>query len=346
MIPRSLFWLAFLCALNFCSAPTMAADPEQEAMAGQQLKPAEVKALEAAVAKQPDDLSARTKILGYYFMRQYSSPAAKAARPPHIFWIIKNQPAAKIAGLPYCNLDPIMDPEAYVQGKKLWLEQTQAQATNPAVLGNAAEYFLIHDHDQAEVLLKQAQTAEPDNPHWSDQLGQLYALASNGGKAAAAKSLSEFERAQAADTDASGRFYRLKDLAKQAFAADDLKKASQYANDLLAAASNQPKGWNYGNAILMGNTVLGRIALRHDQIKLAKEYLLKAGQTPGSPQLNSFGPNMSLAKELAEKGEQHVVIEYFDLCRKFWKMGTAKLDMWTKEVRAGSVPDFGANLVY
>jgi hypothetical protein len=346
MNPRSLIWLALLCALNLCPAQAMAAGTQQEAMAGQRLSAAEAKALESAVAKQPDDLSARTKLLGYYFMRQYSLPAAKAARPPHIFWIIKNQPAAEIAGLPYCNLDPIMDPDAYAQGKKLWLEQTKAQATNPAVLGNAADFFLIHDHDLAEDLLKQAQKAEPENPHWSDQLGNLYALPNDDEKTDAAKSLQEFERAQAADPDASSRFHRLDELAKQAFAAADLKKASLYANELRAAAPQHPKDWNYGNAILMGNTVLGRIALRQGQIKLAKEYLLKAGQTPGSPQLNSFGPNMSLAKELAEKGEKDAVVEYFDLCRKFWRMGTDKLDKWTKEVRAGIMPDFGANLVY
>jgi tetratricopeptide (TPR) repeat protein len=194
--------------------------------------------------------------------------------------------------------------------------------------------------------LKQAQKTEPENPHWSDQLGNLYVLPNDDEKTDAAKSLQEFERAQAADPDASSRFYRLDELAKQAFAAADFKKASLYANELLAAAPQHPKDWNYGNAILTGNTVLGRIALRQGQIKLAKEYLLKAGQTPGSPQLNSFGPNMSLAKELAEKGEKDVVIEYFDLCRKFWSMGTEKLDKWAKEVRVGIMPDFGANLVY
>ena len=71
-----------------------------------------------------------------------------------------------------------------------------------------------------------------------------------------------------------------------------------------------------------------------------------AGQTPGSPQLNSFGPNMSLAKELAEKGETDAVIQYFDQCRKFWRMGADKLDTWTKAVKAGIVPDFGGNLLY
>jgi hypothetical protein len=346
MLPRSFFLLPFLCALNLCPAQTIPADPQREAMAGQRLNAAEVMALEAAVAKQPDDLSPRTKLLGYYFMRQYSSPEAKAARRPHIFWIIKNQPAAMIASLPYCNLDPDIDNDAYAQGKALWLQQTRAQATNTAVLGNAAQFFQLHDRDLAEGLLKQAQKAEPNNPKWSEQLGHLYALPNQDGKADAAKSLQEFERAQAADPDASSRFNRLDKLATQAFEAGDLKQASLYANDLLAAAPEHLKDWNYGNAIHTGNTVLGRIALRQGQIKPAKEYLLKAGQTLGSPQLHSFGPNMSLAKELAEKGETDVVVEYLDLCRKFWSMGDKNLDKWTKEVRAGIAPDFGANLLY
>jgi hypothetical protein len=62
--------------------------------------------------------------------------------------------------------------------------------------------------------------------------------------------------------------------------------------------------------------------------------------------MNSFGPNMSLAKDLLEKGEREVVLEYFELCRKFWKLHTGRLDDWSRDVKAGRIPDFGANLVY
>jgi hypothetical protein len=102
----------------------------------------------------------------------------------------------------------------------------------------------------------------------------------------------------------------------------------------------------YGNAIHDGNSVLGRAALKQGDIKKAARYLLDAGKTQGSPQLNSFGPNMSLAKELLEKGEKNAVLQYFEFCRKFWSMGGEDLDNWTKEVKAGKVPDFGANLSY
>ena len=55
---------------------------------------------------------------------------------------------------------------------------------------------------------------------------------------------------------------------------------------------------------------------------------------------------MSLAKDLLEHGETNVVLEYFELCRKFWEMEGGKLNDWSKDIRAGKVPEFGANLLY
>lgn len=79
---------------------------------------------------------------------------------------------------------------------------------------------------------------------------------------------------------------------------------------------------------------------------MAKTYLMAAGRTPGSPQLNSFGPNMSLAKDLLASGERDAVLDFFMSWRSFWKMGSVTLDNWTGAVKAGEVPNFGANLKY
>ena len=46
---------------------------------------------------------------------------------------------------------------------------------------------------------------------------------------------------------------------------------------------------------------------------LANAYLLAVGRTPGSPQLNSFGPNMALAAELLQKEVRDTVLQYFEL---------------------------------
>lgn len=319
-------------------------DPYQDAMAGGRMNAAQAAKLETALEAKPDDLSSRTKLLGYYFTKGRGPGEALNNRRKHVLWVIKNQPGADLAALPYCGMDGVFDPEGYVEAKKLWLEQTEARPQDPKVLGHAAAFFLISDKDLAEGFLKRAQKAEPDNPTWSDNLGHLYSMADD--KESALKSLAEYEKAQASDREKISRFYRLDNLAKAAVKAEDLEKATRYAKESLDGAEGFPKDWNYGNAIHHGNNVLGLVALKQGNAKLAAEHLLKAGKTPGSPQLDSFGPNMSLAKALLEKGEKDAVLEYLGLCRKFWKMGGDRLDRWTKDVKAGHALDFGGNLSY
>lgn len=142
------------------------------------------------------------------------------------------------------------------------------------------------------------------------------------------------------------RFYELGKLGKNAFNAGKLDEARKHAKELETLTPKFKGNWNYGNAIQDSNIVLGRIALKEGDVDAAKKHLLAAGASPGSPQMDSFGPNMSLAKDLLKKGEKEVVLQYFKLCRKFWKMGHANLDRWSKEVEEGKVPSFGANLIY
>lgn len=147
-----------------------------------------------------------------------------------------------------------------------------------------------------------------------------------------------------AGMDTLHRFYALSDLAVAAFDAGELGKARSYANELLSLASRYAKDWNNGNAIYYGNLVLGRLALRENDTRKAKALLLAAGHTHGSPQLNSFGPNLMLAKELLDKGERDTVLQFFALCKVFWKMDRGLLDQWSATVRGGGMPDFGSHL--
>ncbi|MEO2013312.1 MAG: hypothetical protein ABGZ53_02975 [Fuerstiella sp.] len=101
---------------------------------------------------------------------------------------------------------------------------------------------------------------------------------------------------------------------------------------------------NDGRAVHLGNVVLGRLAVQAGDIAQAKSHLLAAARIQGGPTLNSFGPNMSLALELLEKGEKEVILEYFQLCSKFWK--SEKLKVWTDVVNRGGIPVFGGNLSY
>ncbi|MCC5845588.1 MAG: hypothetical protein JJU05_15170 [Verrucomicrobia bacterium] len=109
---------------------------------------------------------------------------------------------------------------------------------------------------------------------------------------------------------------------------------------------NYKNDWNYGNAVQDANQVLGLIALAEDDVEEAKKRLLASADSEGSPQMNSFGPNMKLAKALLETGERDVVLEYFNRCGIFWKMGEKKLSEWTAAVKNGEIPEFGGNLLY
>jgi tetratricopeptide (TPR) repeat protein len=134
------------------------------------------------------------------------------------------------------------------------------------------------------------------------------------------------------------KFYVLGDLAETYLALGKQDKAVEAANRLLTMAGSMTYDWNYGNAIHQGNLVLGRIALSKGNVNEAKERLLAAGRTKGSPQLNSFGPKWELAQELLNRNERSAVLDYLSLCREFWKGHEETLDSWASAIRAGGNP--------
>lgn len=147
--------------------------------------------------------------------------------------------------------------------------------------------------------------------------------------------------------DADTKFYELTRSTTAAYLKGDGDRAKSLAFELVKEAESWKKDWNYGNALHVGNLVLGLVALDSADLVEAKKRLVAAGRTPGSPQLDTFGPNMLLAERLLAKGETATVLEYFDLCSKFWKSGlNDELPTWVTAVKAGKAPDFGANLKY
>lgn len=142
------------------------------------------------------------------------------------------------------------------------------------------------------------------------------------------------------------RFYALGHAARKALKDGKTTEARALAEELAQAAPKHKDDWNYGNAVQDSNQVLGSLALAAGDLPEARKRLLASADSRGSPQMNSFGPNMTLAKDLLAKGEKEVVLQYFERCGTFWKMGAEKLAAWTEAVRKGETPEFGANLRY
>jgi len=153
------------------------------------------------------------------------------------------------------------------------------------------------------------------------------------------------ERLAAAATPYA-RWLALGDAGMWAVHSGKLDEATAHGTELLKDAANFPRDWNHGNAIHKGNLILGRVALRKGDVNEAKSRLLAAGRTQGSPQLDSFGPNMTLAEELLQRGEKQTVLEYLDLCEKFWKLDNGSLSAWRLMIRNDKTPGFGAHLLY
>ncbi len=322
---------------------------------------------ESRVSRNEHETALRLALSGYYTMGQYESKQARIARRDHILWLIENAAEVEACGCPECQLNKHEDPEGYRQAKELWLAAVENSSDNANILANAARFFTLNDRKISEQLLMQGSSLQPEEHHWQQELGQLYSLEARRNEEhdqpLATKSFAAYEAAERAREnqqldDPQGedkvqsilsRIYALPDLARSALDAFEFESAANYASELLSLAksSELPEYFrDNGNAVHYGNFVLGCVALERGDIESAKLRLLASGKTKGSPNLMSFGPNMALAKDLLERGQREVVLQYFRLCAEFWEHGAEELEDWTRQVQSGKIPDFGANLVY
>jgi hypothetical protein len=149
------------------------------------------------------------------------------------------------------------------------------------------------------------------------------------------------------------------EMARQSFVAAcleaewNLDEAQITARQLLA--HTRTNDWNYGNVVYETHSALGHIALRKGDRATARQELRAAGRTPGSPQLNSFGPQFTLARQLLEQGQpadREAVVAFLDDVMQFWAnldkappyrrddvlKQRQKIENWKNEIRAGKIP--------
>lgn len=307
----------------------------------------DAKALEEKLTKNPQDIDSRIALLAFYLTERHNASAAAKRQREHVLWMIENAPDRSITGTPICEFGPDDDPEAFDKAVQLWHQQIDRMPANPVVLNNAANFVMHVDRKSAVAFLERAKQASPNDPRWPSQLGSLYMFGPDDNqKQNAATAFKEFELAEQLTPDPQEKWHLMNDLAKAAFLAGEYDHAIAWAQQSITAAAQYPKDWNYGNAIHHGNITVGRVALQRNDIATAKQSLLAAGKTRGSPQLNSFGPSMTLASELLARGERETVLEYLQLCKNFWRMNDGRLDAWTNAIKTGKAPDFNPNLAY
>jgi tetratricopeptide (TPR) repeat protein len=301
-----------------------------------------------AISQDPDELNLRIELLAYYSRNSLEQPEAMRRHQELVLWLIEHHPESEVHAFPQAHIFAT-NVEGTIKVKDCWLEQIRVHATDAPVLARAAQYFLPSDFDFAVELLWRADKVDPESTEWVLEIARLYQHKSwrawgDQRLTLARQAFDAYEQARQR-MDEKELSYNLGEVAKAAYDVFEDGKAERYAKRLLDINKNRKPDWGAsGNCVHNANLVLGRVALRAGDVEQAKTHLLKAGAITGSSTLSSFGPNMALARDLLEHGERDVVLQYFELCKKFWDR--PKLQEWAAEINNGRIPDFGANLVY
>lgn len=135
------------------------------------------------------------------------------------------------------------------------------------------------------------------------------------------------------------RFYALDDLILEEYSSINHGSAKALISEYLELADVYRCNWNYGNAIHDANRILGLMSIKNGKIDEATRYLLKAGKSTGSPQLDSFGPELDLANLLLKLGQRDEVLLYLKDIEAFWEMNDGRIDGWIAEIERGGQPD-------
>jgi hypothetical protein len=119
---------------------------------GHGLSESEALELERRLEETPEDTAARTRLLGYYLLRQFESSDLRRRRSGHVTWFARNDPGAAIASTPYVKLET--DESSYQEARDVWLSHMDHEDADIDVLENAALFLEHRDPDIALTLWK------------------------------------------------------------------------------------------------------------------------------------------------------------------------------------------------
>ncbi|WP_437592902.1 tetratricopeptide repeat protein [Sorangium sp. So ce1000] len=309
---------------------------------GLDLAAEDAEALETHLLKSSNDIEARAKLLGFYFTNPNDD--AQQRRAGHVHWLIAHRPEIHLAA--FARIHPEHHPDAYNEGKRLWLSVVSNSPNNLAVLRNAGSFLASGDPDIAEELYKRGAAIEPDESVWWQRLGGLHFRSSIGSisseerKRFAREALAEYEAALTLERCSLEALGILMDIAEAAIMSEDYQRATEAAERILVDAEDHADSFQYGNAVHLVHIALGKVALSRGEPAIAAAHLRAASEVRGSPQLKTFGPDLELASQLLAIGQRDAVTYYIDSCKRFWDSGASLLEKWTLAIGRGETPDF------
>jgi TonB family protein len=162
---------------------------------GRTLTPEAVRQFETALKTNPQDLNARTRLLGYYSARAGQDPAARLGRLKQVEWLIENQPDSFLLRDPAVRLQRTDFAPPYASHRDTlrndWKKQVELHPGDPilienawaslagtefSALGGAAVTAADYTGGKTSVeYLKRLRVLEPGDPEWALDLTGVYA---------------------------------------------------------------------------------------------------------------------------------------------------------------------------
>lgn len=348
---------ATLEALEWGSAESAATTkPLRERAAA--LTEREAAELRARLAADPGDLSTRLTLIFHEEPEPRRERRARNDPVPHgrlVLGLIEEHPRSVLAGgagffFYAYKRDGMYTGPAWEEAIALWERLVAEHPEDAAIACNAGQLLLSDPFrweqlgERALALLERARALAPDDPRYALKLGACHAqlgarTREDQDPVAAARTAVRHLRAawdltpedERAALAVHGKPLTMV-LATALFDAGEPDPAREFARLALAREKRS------GDLVYRMNVLLGRIALAAGDVDGAVRHLLAASETTGSPVLGSFGPKMTLARELLAAGRRAEVIEFLERCRRFWHSGGEKLDAWIRAIGEGRDP--------
>lgn len=323
-------------------------------------------ALEASLQKNPDDKNAHRDLLFYYAgYHTKDTPLRIRSRVRHYIWFVEHFPEStelQLIGTP--GLDNTASSPEYKAVWPAWLAAVAKDKLNSTVRLNAYKFANHFNTDDGEQLLAEGMRLDPENYQFPFTLSERYSKKFDPAKpepdaerSARVKKELEYGRValdllkkeRSSERDRV-RMNLLQDLAKAAFDADELESAKKLATELILDFGQNDYSSNYDSAAHIGNIVLGRVALKENNVAKAGEYLLIAIKAPLRKE-DSWLPDIDtdLARDLLKAGQKDVVLEYLKLCEGLSNLRREKdlfadtikaLKRWQDQIKAGQAPSW------
>lgn len=322
-----------------------------------ELQLADAQALEAELVRTPDNVIARVQLATYWAQQSlptapHESSTARAKAKEHAVWLIRNHPRlCSIEVTAY--LSPISHGSEQI--RDTWMQAVQAAPEDVIVLANAAQHFQYKDSARAAELYRRLRALEPLKARWADRLAETefdHLVVRFGDSAKIAergrRALAILDEAMLLPDAGKQRTERFAKIAFCALAAGELDRSHQAAVELLQSESPPEAMQAYAH---LAHVVLGRIALRRNDVEAAREELRAAGRTAWLRGIHPGEPSMDLADELLERGEREAVSEYLQVLldgvqelprpKNTWHVDQwiDKLIGWKALLQAGRKPD-------